>query len=63
MRVTSQSCDNTTAICLSKNPILHAIAKHREIKHHLISEYVQKRTLVLKVIDIGHRWVDIFTKP
>jgi len=35
-------CDNTTAICLSKNPILHSRAKHIEIKHHFIREYVQK---------------------
>lgn len=26
-------CDNTSAICLSKNPILHYRAKHIEIKH------------------------------
>jgi len=25
-------CDNTAAICLSKNPILHSRAKHIEIK-------------------------------
>jgi len=33
-------CDNTAAICLSKNPILHSRAKHIEIKHHFIRDYV-----------------------
>ena len=31
-------CDNTSAICLSKNPILHSRAKHIEIKHHFIRD-------------------------
>ena len=38
-------CDNTTAICLSKNPILHSRAKQIEIKHHFIRDYVQKGIL------------------
>ena len=56
-------CDNTSAICLSKNPILHSRAKHIEIKHHLIRDYIQMRILSLKFIDIDHQWADIFTKP
>jgi len=35
-------CDNTAAICLSKNPILHSTTKHIEIKHDFIRDYVQK---------------------
>ena len=34
--------DNTSSICLSKNPILHSKAKHIEIKHHFIMDYIQK---------------------
>jgi hypothetical protein len=33
-------CDNNDAICLSKNQILHSRAKHIEIKHHFIRDYV-----------------------
>ncbi|WJX51852.1 hypothetical protein P8452_38016 [Trifolium repens] len=33
-------CDNTAAIHLSKNPILHSRAKHIDIKHHFIRDYV-----------------------
>ena len=35
-------CDNTSAINLSKNPIQHSRAKHIDIKHHFIRDYVQK---------------------
>jgi len=48
---------------LSKNPILHSRAKHIEIKHHFIIDYVQKGTLDIQFIDIDYQWADIFTKP
>ena len=56
-------CDNTSAICRSKNPILHSRVKHIEIKHHFIRYYIQKGILHLKFIDTDHQWVDVFTKP
>ena len=56
-------CDNIAAICLSKNPILHSRAKHIEIKHHFIRDYVQRGVLDIQFIDIVHQWADIFTKP
>ncbi|WJX72495.1 hypothetical protein P8452_56374 [Trifolium repens] len=56
-------CDNTAAIHLSKHPILHSRAKHIEIKHHFIRDYVQKGTIDIQFIDTEHQWPDIFTKP
>jgi len=56
-------CDNIVAYCLSKNPILQSIAKHIEIKHHFIRDYVQKGILDIQFIDTKHQWDDIFTKP
>ncbi len=56
-------CDNTSAINLSKNPIQHSRAKHIEIKHHFIRDYVQKCVFDIQFIDTDHQWVDIFTKP
>jgi len=56
-------CDNTTAICLSKNPILHSRVKHIEIKHHFIIDYVQKQIIDIQFVDTDHQWADIFTKP
>src|SRR4051812_22250807 len=56
-------CDNTSAICLSKNSILHSKAKHIEIKHYFIRDYVQKGVLSLNFVDTENQWGDIFTKP
>ncbi|WJX34371.1 hypothetical protein P8452_22493 [Trifolium repens] len=56
-------CDNTATIHLSKNPILHSRAKHIEIKHHFIRDYVQKGVIDLKFIETENQWADIFTKP
>jgi len=47
-------CDNIVVICLSKNTILHSTAKHIEIKHHFIRDYVQKGILDIQFIDIEH---------
>ena len=55
--------DNAHAICLSKNPILHSKAKHIEIKHYFIRNYIQKGVLTLNFVDTDHQWADIFTKP
>jgi hypothetical protein len=56
-------CNNTAAICLSKNPILHSRSKHIEIKHHFIRDYVQKGILDIQFIDTEQQWADIFIKP
>jgi len=52
-------CDNAAAIFLSKNPIRHSRAKHIEIKHHFIRDYVQKGILDIQFIDTEHQWADI----
>ncbi|RDY07235.1 Copia protein, partial [Mucuna pruriens] len=56
-------CDNIATINLSKNPILHSRAKHIDIKHHFIRDYVQKGIVNLKFISLEQQLVDIFTKP
>jgi len=48
-------CDNTAAICLSKNSILHSRVKHIEIKHHFIRDYVQKEILDIQFINTEHQ--------
>ncbi|RDX63747.1 hypothetical protein CR513_57789, partial [Mucuna pruriens] len=49
-------CDNTVVISLSKNATMDFRAKHIEIKHHFIRDYVLQRR-------IEYQLVDIFTKP
>ena len=34
-------CDNTSAINLSKNPILHSRAKHIDIGNHFLHDHIQ----------------------
>ena len=60
---TSILCDNTSAICLSKNPIQHSRTKHIEIRHHFIRDHIQKGDIVLKFIPTENQLADIFTKP
>jgi hypothetical protein len=56
-------CDNTSAINISKNSILHSRTKHIEIRHHFIRDHVQKGDVRLKFISTDFQWADIFTKP
>ena len=56
-------CDNTSAICLTKNPIQHSRTKHIEIRHHFIRDHVQKGDIVLSFVETDKQLADIFTKP
>ncbi|RDX97463.1 Copia protein, partial [Mucuna pruriens] len=56
-------CDNTIVINLSKNHILHSKAKHIEIKHHFIRDYIHKGIFDIKFINTNKQLADIFTKP
>ena len=56
-------CDNTSAINISKNPVLHSRTKHIEIRHHFIRDHVLKGDFVLEFVDTKNQLADIFTKP
>ena len=56
-------CDNTSALNLSKNPILHSRTKHIEIMHHFLRDHVQKGDCTLEFVDTKNQLADIFTKP
>ncbi|KAG2380359.1 Retrovirus-related Pol polyprotein from transposon TNT 1-94 Protease [Vigna angularis] len=55
-------CDNTSAIKLTKNPIMHSRTKHIEIRHHFIRDHVQKGDCEMEFIDSKHQLAEIFTK-
>ena len=59
----SIKCDNTSAICLAKNPIQHSRTKHIDIRHHFIWDLVNNHDVILEFIDTKHQLADIFTKP
>ena len=50
-------------VCQKIQFYIQELAKHIEIKHHFIRDYVQKGILAIQFIDTEHQWADIFTKP
>lgn len=56
-------CDNTSAINISKNPILHARTKHINLKYHFLRERVQEKQVRMEYVSSKEQLVDIFTKP
>ncbi|XP_078430676.1 secreted RxLR effector protein 161-like [Wolffia australiana] len=55
-------CDNTSAINIAKNPIVHSRTKHIEVKHHFIRDHISKGDIELKFIETSRQIADIFTK-
>nr|XP_016444223.1 PREDICTED: uncharacterized mitochondrial protein AtMg00810-like [Nicotiana tabacum] len=55
-------CDNTSAICMSKNFVHHSRAKHIEIKQYFICDHVAKGDIALEFISSDSQLADIFTK-
>ena len=55
-------CDNTSAINISKNPVMHSKTKHIAIKYHFLRELVQDKEVRLKYVNTKEQIVDIFTK-
>ena len=56
-------CDNMSAINLTKNPIQQSRTKHIEIRHHFISEHVQKSNIEVCFVNTENQLIDILTKP
>lgn len=59
----SLKCDSTSAINISKNPIMNSRTKHIEIRHHFLRDHVLKYDIDIFFIDTQNQLVDIFTKP
>ena len=56
-------CDNTSAISVSKNPILHSKTKNIPIKYHFLIEKVTNRVVQLNYIPSTEQIANIFSKP
>ena len=56
-------CDNTSAINISKNLVMHSKTKHIAIKYHFVRELVQDKEIRLEYVHSKEKIVDIFTKP
>ena len=56
-------CDNTSAINISKNPVMHSKTKHIAIKYHFVRELVQDKEIRLEYVHTKKQIADIFIKP
>ena len=56
-------CDNTTAISIYMNPMMHSKKKHIPIKFHLLHEQVIEKNIKVEYVGTKEKIEDIFTKP
>eukprot|EP00253_Pinus_taeda_P003240 PITA_03240 len=56
-------CDNTSAISISKNPVMHSKTKHIPIKYHFLCEQVLEQKVKLEYVPSKEQVVAILTKP
>jgi hypothetical protein len=56
-------CDNTSAINISKNPVMHSKTKHIPIKYHFLQEQVAEKNIRVEYVGTKEQVADIFTKP
>ncbi|GKA97629.1 retrovirus-related pol polyprotein from transposon TNT 1-94 [Tanacetum coccineum] len=56
-------CDNTSAIAISNNLVLHSRTKHIDIRYHFIMDHILKGDITLHFILTEYHLADIFTKP
>ena len=56
-------CDNTSAISVSKNLVMHSKTKHILIKYHFLREQVLEQKVKLEYVPCKEQVADILTKP
>ncbi|GKD43062.1 retrovirus-related pol polyprotein from transposon TNT 1-94, partial [Tanacetum coccineum] len=56
-------CDNTSAIAISNNRVLHSRTKHIDIRYHFIRDHILKGDIELHFVPTNLQLADIFTKP
>ena len=56
-------CDNTSAIAIANNPVLHSKTMHIEIRYHFIRDHVMNGDVELHFVPTKYQLTDLFTKP
>jgi hypothetical protein len=56
-------CDNTSAINISKNLVMHSKMKHIPIKYHFLREHATEKNINIEYIGTKEKIVYVFTKP
>ena len=57
------SSDNTSAINILKNLVMHTKTKHIAIKYHYVRELVEDKEVKMEYVNSKEQIADIFTKP
>ena len=57
------NCDNTSAISISKNIVMHSKTKHIPIKYHFLRYQFTQKLVKIVYVDTKEQIEDIFTKP
>lgn len=56
-------CDNSGAINILKNLVMHSRTKNISIKYHFLREKVEGMEVKVEYVATSEQVVDIFTKP
>ncbi|KAJ9547332.1 hypothetical protein OSB04_019875 [Centaurea solstitialis] len=56
-------CDNTSAIAIANNPVLHSKTKHIEVRYQFIRDHVMNGDIELHFVPTEYQLADLFTKP
>ncbi|KAL4318202.1 hypothetical protein GQ457_18G006730 [Hibiscus cannabinus] len=56
-------CDNTSAVAMAANPVLHFKTKHVELNLHFVREKVGQQELEINYVPAQHQTADVLTKP
>uniref|UniRef100_A0A6N2LT56 Reverse transcriptase Ty1/copia-type domain-containing protein n=1 Tax=Salix viminalis TaxID=40686 RepID=A0A6N2LT56_SALVM len=62
-KCTTIYCDNSSAIKLSKNPVMHGRSKHIDVKFHFLRDLTKEGTIELIHCPTQEQLADIMTKP
>nr|GEX75165.1 putative ribonuclease H-like domain-containing protein [Tanacetum cinerariifolium] len=54
--------DDSSTICIIKNPVLHSKTKHIEIRHHFIRDCNDKKLIQVVKIPSDNNFTDLLTK-
>jgi hypothetical protein len=55
-------CDNTSAISISKNQVMHSKMKNIPIKYHFLQEQVAEKNIRVEYMGTKEQVTNIFTK-
>ena len=62
-KTTIIQCDSSSAIKLSKNPVMHGRSKHIDVRFHFIRELTKAGTVELVYCSTQEQLAEVMTKP